>query len=418
MSNVKIARFKELKLWSFALQETKSISSKFALSTLRDVLINLTNERKFTINENAFYNEPTISSKTNEISVSRQGYGKIFKVKQRVQILKGDLVISKMHTQNGLFAFAKQEFASTTTFIPFKIKTDLIKPDFLFMLLRSTLARLVKFDSVKRETYKVDEILDLQIPLPPLSIQNKIIDGLKQIENKIKALQNKKAKLENQINAYICSLDTNYGNGIKIVWYKNLTRWDIKNYIGDIKSNFPLISLRNLIFENKNKIKPFLYQNDDFDILGVNNKDGVFFNQTLKGSQIRQPYIKVKSNDIFYNPYRVNVGSIGIVPNEFDGKFTSPAYVVFRVDENQLCSKFLLLILKSPSFNKYLRSHTIGSVRQILSFKSLQNLKIPLPLLSTQNQIIDDLQAIENKVKFLQEKKVKFINETNAYIYV
>ena len=80
MSSVKVVRFKELKLWSFALQETKAISSNYGLSTLGDVLVNLTIGRKFTLKDNEIYGEPTISSKTNEISVSRQDFGKIFKV--------------------------------------------------------------------------------------------------------------------------------------------------------------------------------------------------------------------------------------------------------------------------------------------------------------------------------------------------
>ncbi|HEF3575273.1 TPA: restriction endonuclease subunit S, partial [Campylobacter upsaliensis] len=151
---------------------------------------------------------------------------------------------------------------------------------------------------------------------------------------------------------------------------------------------------------------------------GVNNKNGVFFNETLKGSQIKQPYIKVKSGDIFYNPYRVNVGSIGIVPAEFDAKFTSPAYVVFSIDENKLRREFLLLILKSPHFNQYLRSKTIGSVRQILSFKALQDLQIPLPPLEIQNEIINKLKALEDKIKALQEEKAKLENEINEYIYI
>ena len=81
-----------------------------------------------------------------------------------------------MHTQSGLFAFADQEYHSTSTFIPFAIKEN-IDRNYLFILLKPTLARLYKNDTVNRETYSVDEILDLKIPLPDISTQKALVQA-------------------------------------------------------------------------------------------------------------------------------------------------------------------------------------------------------------------------------------------------
>lgn len=124
---------------------------------------------------------------------------------------------------------------------------------------------------------------------------------------------------------------------------RSLNRWDVKNFLYSLKSNFPLVQLEKYITENITKIKPFESPETEFDILGVNNKEGVYFNETLLGSSIKQPYYQVRSGDIFYNPYRVNVGSIGIIPQEFDLKYTSLAYVVFKTNEMQLLSQYLVL---------------------------------------------------------------------------
>ncbi|EPU1614089.1 hypothetical protein ACVUUU_001057 [Campylobacter coli] len=43
--------------------------------------------------------------------------------------------IAKMHTQNGLYAISQDEFASTSTFIPFRI-LDNINKDYLFAILK------------------------------------------------------------------------------------------------------------------------------------------------------------------------------------------------------------------------------------------------------------------------------------------
>ncbi|ECP7643722.1 hypothetical protein FU121_06060 [Campylobacter jejuni] len=206
-------------------------------------------------------------------------------------------------------------------------------------------------------------------------------------------------------------------NKTKIVNFKDLNIWSVKNFLNSLKSNFPLVELKNYIIENKNKIKPFLYPNETFDILGVNNKEGVYFNETLLGSKIKQPYYQVNSGDIFYNPYRVNVGSIGIVPKEFDLKYTSPAYIVFRTVETKLISEYLVFVLKSEWFNSYLRANTKGSVRQILSFSELKTLTIPLPPLKIQKEIVTKLQTIKSKIKELQLKEESIKKDIETYIY-
>ncbi|MDE5602733.1 MAG: restriction endonuclease subunit S, partial [Helicobacter sp.] len=203
MSKIQIVWFRDLKTWSAALQNMSILKSHFPLISLREVLKDLTKDRIFTIDDKEFYKEPTISSKSNEISIRKAGIGSEFKVKKRVRILPHDLVIARMHTQNGLYAFANEEFAATQTFIPFEILEEKINKNYLFIVLKQTLARLVKFDSVNRETYKTDEILDLQIPLPPLEIQQEIVHKIQNIKDKIKALQEEEKRLKEEIEAYI-----------------------------------------------------------------------------------------------------------------------------------------------------------------------------------------------------------------------
>lgn len=205
---------------------------------------------------------------------------------------------------------------------------------------------------------------------------------------------------------------------IQVVWFRDLTRWDTKNYMNQLQSKFPLVALKDFIVENTNKIKPFKFPQQKFDILGVTNKEGVYFNESLLGSQIKQPYYRVNSGDIFYNPYRVNVGSIGVVSKEFDGKFTSPAYVVFHTKKTDLLAEYLVFILKSSWFNSHLRANTKGSVRQNLSFESLCELKIPLPPLEIQNKIVADIHAVQDKIKALQEEEKRLKDEIEAYIYI
>lgn len=200
---------------------------------------------------------------------------------------------------------------------------------------------------------------------------------------------------------------------ITVTNFKDFTRWDVKSYLWVFKSNYPVEELGKYIFEHSEKEKIGNQPDTEFPILGVTNKVGVYLNEYVLGKDINQSYKKVRSGELTYNPYRVNVGSIGIVPDEFDNFYISPAYVVFGVNEG-LLNEYIYLVLSSKWFNPYLRAATSGSVRQNLTFDLLCELKVPIPPIVVQEKIITDwrktLQESAKLKKQAKEKKDK-INE-------
>ena len=173
-----------------------------------------------------------------------------------------------------------------------------------------------------------------------------------------------------------------------IINFSALERWDVKHIKGKITSNYPLVSLADFITEHNEKVKLYDTPEKLFKILGVNNIDGIFYAYDELGKNLNQSYKKVSIGDFAYNPYRINVGSIGRVPKEHDGAYISPGYIVFSIDESVIFPVVFLLILKSSFFNQTLRAATAGSVRMNLTYSLLENLKIPLPPLSVQKEIV------------------------------
>lgn len=200
-----------------------------------------------------------------------------------------------------------------------------------------------------------------------------------------------------------------------IVQYGNLVRWDAKSYLYKLKTSFPLVKLKGYIYEHSEKLKLYDYPEQEFCILGVTNREGVYLNLTEKGDTFNQAYKKVKKGELVYNPYRVNVGSIGIVDEEFDGYYISPAYVVFGVREG-LLNDYLYLVLSSEWYNPLLRAATSGSVRQNLTYDLLCELEIPLPDIEIQQQIVNEwLQLKEQQLK-LKETMLNFKNNLSEKI--
>ncbi len=205
-------------------------------------------------------------------------------------------------------------------------------------------------------------------------------------------------------------MSENVKSFLKFVSLDELDYWDVKRYvITDIYSKFPLMKLSNLIQERSEKVKLFEEPEKLFGILGVNNKIGLFDAYEQYGNEINQAYKKVYDGDLAYNPYRINVGSIGLKTEKLKNDFISPAYVVFSSNE-KLNPNYLYRIFKTNTFNKIINDNTTGSVRQNLKFDTLSSIKIPLPSIDEQNKLLEKYN-IKIALAQSQEKEAKEIEQ-------
>ena len=130
------------------------------------------------------------------------------------------------------------------------------------------------------------------------------------------------------------------------------------------------------------RLKPAEYADEMFHTLGINNRTGVFSNERKRGSEIKQEYIRVNEGDLVYNPHRVNVGSLGLVPKELDGGIVSGVYVVFRPkNPEKLPPEYLLRLLKSKTYLYIIGSYDTkhGAVRANLNWEQLCRMKVQIP---------------------------------------
>ena len=203
---------------------------------------------------------------------------------------------------------------------------------------------------------------------------------------------------------------------LKIIKFSNIKLWDFKRYISKtVNSKYRIVSLSEYIKEENTKVKPFAEPNKNFEILGVNNKIGLFDAYIAKGSDINQAYKIVNDSFIAYNPYRVNVGSVGLKTSVQKNKYISPAYVVFSCKEG-LLPEFLYLLFKTNKFNESIRNSTTGTVRQTLSFSTLKQIKIPLPNIEKQKELIKNYYKKIEQAKLCENKCQAIENDATKYL--
>lgn len=176
---------------------------------------------------------------------------------------------------------------------------------------------------------------------------------------------------------------------LKTVRFVDTKQWNVKHFFAtSIISRFPTESIGKHTIHITEKTKLSNEPEKEHKILGISNEKGMFDAYVELGKNINQAYIYVENGYLAYNPYRINVGSIGFKTDLQKNDYISPAYVVFKCRET-LLPEFLYLVLKSTVFNSIIRENTTGSVRQTLSYDKLATIKIPIPSIEAQKQIVD-----------------------------
>ena len=156
------------------------------------------------------------------------------------------------------------------------------------------------------------------------------------------------------------------------------------------------------IVERKEKfdINNFNDISEECVILSV-TKNGIYINETYTASEVAdlgQEYIRVYPNDFVYNPHRINIGSIGIVPNLHKYMYVPKIYPVFSLRENSnIPIYYMLNLLKNKEYRKIINHYCIGGARADLKLEWLKKIMIELPTQKEQKLINELSKELEKK---------------------
>ncbi len=98
-------------------------------------------------------------------------------------------------------------------------------------------------------------------------------------------------------------------------------------------------------------------------------------------------YKIVSSGNLAYNPSRINVGSWAF-NNENQDVIVSPMYVVVRLDQNRINKNYFEIFLNSHRGKTQIISKVEPGARFRLPYNSFAKIKIPIPPLAIQQEIV------------------------------
>ena len=257
-----------------------------------------------------------------------------------------------------------------------------LDPWYLFMYYnRPEFDRYSRFNSwgSAREVFSWEDMCDMEIDLPPLSIQQKYVDIYKSM-------------VANQ---------QSYERGLE----------DLKlvcdGYIEALRRKVP-----------SEYIEPYIHRHDV-----RNGKDGTKNVMGISTSKVfREPTSKVNRNELA-NYKVVKPRQIGFVQTTHNEKVFAYAFnntdedivvssvnEVFSTDEDKLYPEYLCMFFNRAEYDRYARFHSWGSARETFTWQDLCSVQIPIPDISIQKAIADIYKVYTTRKQINEQLKEQIKN--------
>lgn len=235
-------------------------------------------------------------------------------------------------------------------------------------------------------------VKDVEIPLPPLSEQSRIVSRLDAAFGEIEGL---KAKAEAQLREARALFQAALTQEMK-----PKQGWEEKAF-GEICkfSQGVQVPLPEQSLEKKEGHSRFLRI--------IDYTQG---NETPRYVAITDKRYYVSKTDIAL----VRYGTPGYVCMGLEGIIANNLFKVTINDRSRIDTFYLCYFLKSSLFQSKLQKNVVGAALQAISFGLIRNIPIPLPPLLAQQSIVSRLDALSEKVRELEEAQKKVIAECDA----
>ena len=165
---------------------------------------------------------------------------------------------------------------------------------------------------------------------------------------------------------------------------------------------YKLTNIGSFLIRNKTNIN--ILDNENYKRVTIKiNNGGIFLRNVEQGNNIgtKKQFI-VKEGQFIVSKIDARNGAFGVIPNELNNAIITGNFWTFDVDHNLINPYFLSLITTTKEFILFCSNASNGTTnRHYLQEKAFLNVKIPLPTLKEQNEL---LEKYNTKILFAEEQ--------------
>ena len=294
----------------------------------------------------------------------------------------GDAALHRVHYQEGKFALANLLVAlvpKDPTICDAKYLYHLLtaqKDDLLVPLMQGT----------ANVSLKEKDIATVEIPLPPLLEQQRIVAQVEELASKIEEARGLRRRAVEEAEAFITSLH-------------------VKLSGSRVKKLGEIISLE----EDAVSIKP----TGSYPQVGVRGFGGGLFAKSATSGMdtTYRAFNRLYEGALVMSQVKAWEGAVAVCGKDLMGYFVSPEYRTFRFDPSEALPAYFSAIVKTEWFWSRLKDATrgVGARRERTRPEQFLKIEIPVPVLSKQQEAVGIFSKLE-ATKRLQSETAAELN--------
>jgi restriction endonuclease S subunit len=380
------------------------------------------------IKDEKAYTRITIRQYGQGISARDTVFGNKIGTKKQYVASGGQLIVSGIDARNGSVGIVPDELAGavvTNDFWLFDISEKVI-PQYLALLLSSEIFRRHwqsrSSGTTNRQRINKNDFLEMEIPLPDISIQKKLIERYNHLTAQANRAKQKAADLEASMETVLfreLGLKVHRGQAmdsldkrLRIVLFSALRdQWGMNDNmdltIKALKSGkYPYHAIASKFNFIMRPWKRARGSNAFFNYVELNavDKDYGIVKRTklsINNAPSRATQI-IRSGDLIIGMTRPYLKNFALVGAENDGDVCSSAFQVVK-SCNGYDLRYLKYVLMSSISMSQFEALMTGALYPAVNQAQLGNLLVPFPDLAIQKKIANELSIMDKRIKVLKK---------------
>ena len=438
MKYISTVPFSELINWSVQYLNDSKIAFSKAYPMLRIGEFLNRSKKVVTIEDDKIYKRATIKIHNGGILLRDEKIGIEIGTKNQFLIFKGQFLLSKIDARNGAFGVVPEDLDGgiiTGNFWTFDVDYRVINPHYLTLL--TTTQAFIGFceqasnGTTNRHYLQESLFLNIKVPVPSLEEQEELIAAYdKQISLAIDSELEIAAK-QHDINNLLFNrlgVEITKNNPLKrlsVVSFSALQRWDhayLQNN-AKLKSVYPLIGLSDCIesfmksADGKSlRMETYKAPSQEFHYIGmehIEKSTGELIDMPIvKGEQIKSQTVAIPKGYFIYGKLRPYLNKYWYNNTDLNNIVCSSELFVFKIKDN-INSRYFELVLGSDIVQRQIADMASGARMPRINEEVFMNIRIPIPPVEVQNNIIIHADKIKEEIKSLRRSAL--LNRTMAF---
>ena len=349
------------------------------------------------VDDDTPYKQVTVRLHGKGAILRREVSGSEIKTKRQFNVKAGQLVYSRIDARYSAIAIIPNDLDGaivSNDFPVFNICTDLLESAYLEYYVKTHSFQqdcaIESSGTTKRTRLKEDKLLQIEIPLPSLDEQRRIVERIKEVELRLVQITILQEETEQAIY------------GILLGAYRRIVANAPQNSMAEVA---PLV--RRTV-----KIVP----DEEYPELGLRSwGKGTFHKPAIKGSELNGKRLyKIEAGDLVFSNVFSWEGAVAVARPEDDGRFGSHRFISRVAKPGIASAQFLYFHFMTEEGLQQLREASPGSVgrNRTLGLKALDAIQVPVPDFELQCWF----DKVYQRVEALRQEQAEVVREVDALL--